>query len=270
MMKRIFPVLSVLILLVGSACQSGGQGGQQMMGGTEAGNPPAAYRTVVGHVQRAGDANLSGLKLLDEECVASHVRAIDADKRVVQTSVQQDCTFQLPLPTQRFYSLELIFNNGKTITILFDAQNESGETAFFNVDPGESPLDLGRIELEPTPEDDGGRMGDGDNDGDDSGYTARAVPEEPTLREVGEGEVTAVMHESNSALKKALSPNAQAEAAPVDSDTLGVMHEAADGSEEATTHKAIVIKENTAKKVIKKMGEEEEEEEDNRFIIIPR
>lgn len=180
-MKKLFHIFLVLLMAAAAACGASGTAGQnELLGGSEAGNPPG-LRTLEGILAAEdGSVTSDGSTIFLTQkipaqaagtaaCFADAVEALDAQGTATAIVLAADCSFSQVLATGEFYSL-IFYRNGTEIARLLVHNSEgSAGSFFFRMDDADESMDMGIIFLEGTnaiPEIEPATQNDADGDGE--------------------------------------------------------------------------------------------------------
>lgn len=173
-MKNGLFLLLCLCFLVGSLSCGSSPGSEQLVGGSEAGNPPG-YRDLMGVVPSASTSTLA-LKQATTSfvCQADTVVATDLTGLETPQPILDDCSFELTLAIDKAYSLHFNSSGSLLAEMVFD-NNGGLPASLMWVSEAETAIDLGQIifkeglaypENQPASQND--RDGDGVNDFEDT------------------------------------------------------------------------------------------------------
>ncbi len=178
---RHFKLLAMLLCAAMLTACGGVAQQHELQGGSEAGNPPHAYRRVVGTLPSAQEVSDLGLEPDSADCAASKVIATDEKGRYTFSVVDEGCSFSLLLSLDSANSLELAVNQNQMVPVMFFENNGMTLSSFMNLESEVRVVDLGLLiimeteagivavpEHEPEPEDD--QDGDGVPDFADDDY----------------------------------------------------------------------------------------------------
>lgn len=150
-MKRIFTNGFVLLVLIGLiACASSTGSDNDLLGGSEAGNPPG-LRDITGVLTTDQSAFLRHNKVsydtTSTDCFADTVTAVDLDGVETSTLVDNDCSFIMELQTENSYSLIFYLSDVEIARLQVQNTQEAEASEFFYFDESEATMDLGFVKL---------------------------------------------------------------------------------------------------------------------------
>lgn len=144
-------ILFLAAAFIFSSCATSGTS-SDMVGGTEAGNPPASTtRLVKGQVEPASESgeantNLVQSSFLAESCVADTVIVHDPDgNEETNADIEEDCSFEVVLSINQTYAISFTKQDVFIGTIYFSDSEDQLPTPYIYLTAGEDEIDLGVI-----------------------------------------------------------------------------------------------------------------------------
>ena len=186
-MKHLFKILSFITILIFHTQCGTETTNDNLLGGSEVGNPPDTItRHVIGAVE-ANTLSVSSLKYatVDSGCVVDTIVSTTTDEEETTATIDENCTFDLNLVVDKAYSLAFYLNSDLLATMIFK-MSETTQSFFFLLSDGEDAVDLGTIifnftELTATPEfepaEQNDAHGDGINDYQDTDDDGDGIPD---------------------------------------------------------------------------------------------
>ncbi|MBU0507107.1 MAG: thrombospondin type 3 repeat-containing protein [bacterium] len=144
-------ILLILIVLIFSHC--GTTTTDNLLGGTEIGNPPiSSPRALVGFINHGANINvnrnLNGLKYsLSPTCPADMVKATNVANATFSAVIDDVCSFELEVESGYVYSLFFYYEEELIATLEVDNNSELLVTPYFLVSAADDPMDLGSITI---------------------------------------------------------------------------------------------------------------------------
>ncbi len=117
----------------------------QFQGGTEAGNPPSAYRQIIGMVPPQSEWQAEAEFAGDGDCVGRQIWVQQGPQTVVIGSVDFECRFSFWVETGQYYHFSLSLSSEEQIPLLFTT--EEGLSEQLHVEASERPLSWGQLGL---------------------------------------------------------------------------------------------------------------------------
>lgn len=158
--------LTILLVFLLAGCGTGASSQNELLGGSEAGNPPG-LRTIEGELVTE-DASAGLVKHLAGDCFADSVVLTDETGTVLSILVEDDCFFSDAIPTGHTYTMQFFLDDTLIATLLIENyQGSAGDTSF-RFDDADDAMDLGEIVLSglfALPENQPAELNDQDGDG---------------------------------------------------------------------------------------------------------
>ncbi|OGQ06645.1 MAG: hypothetical protein A3G32_02000 [Deltaproteobacteria bacterium RIFCSPLOWO2_12_FULL_40_28] len=127
---RYFLLLFPVLFFLSCGSGGGGSGTGEVLGGTEAGNPPA-LRTITGTVaQVVGGALLTPQAAVVANCTADTLTVTDTAASEANFQIEDDCTFTLSLAFEKAYSIIFIKGSNEYQTIFHNNNTALSEFYF--------------------------------------------------------------------------------------------------------------------------------------------
>ena len=143
-------------------------GGEGLLGGTEAGNPPVETRTISGQVSESTQNLVRSLLLSGTACPADTVLALDSLAQTTSAELNDSCSFSMTLAVNKAYAISLVKDDVFIASLIFNNTSRSLESTVMLVGSGETEISLGLITISgnrATPQTQPATQNDRDDDG---------------------------------------------------------------------------------------------------------